>query len=72
MRAQHRPEAMATLQAVAHALGVIEGAAVEAELLKLYDAKIERTLMARGSRTFGTPLQKGWKRNMSTNVRSNQ
>jgi DTW domain-containing protein YfiP len=27
MRAQHRPEGMATLQAIAHGLGVIEGAA---------------------------------------------
>ena len=71
MRAQHRPEGMATLQAIAHALGIIEGAAVEAALLKLYDAKIERTLMAKGSRGLGAPLQKGQKRNMSTNVRSN-
>lgn len=72
MRAQHRPEGMATLQAVAHALGIIEGRLVEAALLKLYDAKIERTLMARGSRSLGTPLQKDQKHNMSTNVRSNQ
>jgi tRNA-uridine aminocarboxypropyltransferase len=49
LRAQHRPEGMATLQAIAHALGVIEGAGVEAALLKLYDAKIERTLMAKGT-----------------------
>ncbi len=48
LRAQHRPEGMATLQAIAHGLGVIEGARVEAELMKLYDAKIERTLMAKG------------------------
>jgi DTW domain-containing protein YfiP len=48
LRAQHRPEGMATLQAIAHALGVIEGTRVEAELMKLYDAKIERTLMAKG------------------------
>jgi DTW domain-containing protein YfiP len=49
LRAQHRPEGMATLQAIAHALGVIEGSGVEAALLKLYDAKIERTLMAKGT-----------------------
>lgn len=71
MRAQHRPEGMATLQAIAHALGVIEGASVEAALLKLYDAKIERTLMARGARSLGTLLQNGRNRIMSTNVRSN-
>jgi DTW domain-containing protein YfiP len=56
LRAQHRPEGMATLQAIAHGLGVIEGAGVEAELMRLYDAKIERTLMARGIRHRGVPL----------------
>jgi DTW domain-containing protein len=49
LRAQHRPEGMATLQAIACGLGVIEGQRVEAELMKLYDAKIERTLIARGT-----------------------
>jgi hypothetical protein len=39
---------MATLQAIAEALGVIEGDPVRAELMKLYDAKIERTLIGRG------------------------
>lgn len=48
LRAQHRPEGMATLQAVAHALGVIEGDLVKAQLLKLYDLRVERTLRARG------------------------
>ena len=48
LRAQHRPEGMATLQAIAHALGVIEGDLVKAQLLKLYDLRVERTLVARG------------------------
>src|SRR5262249_46848255 len=48
LRAQSRPERMATLQAIAHALGVIEGDPVQAELMKLYDTKIERTLIGRG------------------------
>lgn len=48
LRAQHRPEGMATLQAVAHGLGVIEGDLVKAQLLKLYDLRVERTLRARG------------------------
>jgi hypothetical protein len=39
---------MATLQAIAHALGVIEGASVRDQLMKLYHAKIERTLIGRG------------------------
>jgi len=48
LRAQSRPEGMATLQAIAHGLGVIEGELVGAELMKLYHAKIERTLTGRG------------------------
>jgi len=48
LRAQNRPEGMATLQAVAHALGVIEGDWVRAQLMQLYHAKIERTLRRRG------------------------
>jgi len=48
LRAQGRPEGMATLQAIAHGLGVIEGDRVRAQLMTLYQAKIERTLMGRG------------------------
>lgn len=48
LRIQHKPEGMATLQAIAHALGVIEGDAVKAQLMELYQAKVERTLMGRG------------------------
>jgi hypothetical protein len=39
---------MATLQAIAHGLGVIEGDLVKAQLMKLYQAKLERTLLGRG------------------------
>ena len=39
---------MATLQAIAHALGVIEGDLVKAQLMKLYDAKLEQTPIGRG------------------------
>lgn len=48
LRAQSRPERMATLQAIAHALGVIEGETVALKLMKLYHAKIEQTLIGRG------------------------
>lgn len=48
LRAQHRPEGMATLQAIAHALGVIEGDLVKAQLMKLYYARLERMLRGRG------------------------
>ena len=48
LRAQSRREGMATLQAIAYALGIIESELVQSQLMKLYQAKIERTLMARG------------------------
>jgi DTW domain-containing protein len=48
LRVQSKPERMATLQAIAHGLGIIEGDSVRAQLMKLYQAKIERTLRGRG------------------------
>jgi DTW domain-containing protein len=48
LRAQSKPERMATLQAIAQALGIIEGDLVRAQLMRLYRAKIDRTLKARG------------------------
>ncbi|WP_413288177.1 tRNA-uridine aminocarboxypropyltransferase [Bdellovibrio sp. HCB337] len=48
MRAESTEEGMATLQAIAHALGVIEGEDVKATLLKLYNAKLMATLKGRG------------------------
>ena len=48
LRAQHRREGMATLQAIAHGLGVIEGEVVKTQLMKLYHAKLEQTLLGRG------------------------
>lgn len=48
LRAQSRPEGMATLQAIAQGLGMIEGDLVGAQLMKLYHTKIERTLTGRG------------------------
>lgn len=48
MRAENTEEGMATLQAIAHALGIIEGDGVKDSLLKLYNAKLERTLQGRG------------------------
>ncbi len=48
LRAEHTPEGMATLQAIAYALGIIEGEHVRASLLKLYEAKLKNTLIGRG------------------------
>lgn len=41
---------MATLQAIALALGIIEGPEVKEKLMKLYQAKLEQTLMSRGKK----------------------
>ena len=48
LRNEHTAEGMATLQAIAHALGIIEGDAVKTELMKLYHAKLDQTLAGRG------------------------
>ena len=48
LRAETTPEGMATLQAIAHALGIIEGDAVRNALLELYHHKLHRTIESRG------------------------
>ncbi len=48
LRAETTPEGMATLQAIAHALGVIEGDEVKSALLELYRHKLHRTIESRG------------------------
>ncbi len=48
LRAETTDIGMATLQAVAHALGVIEGESVANDLLDLYKLKLKRTLQGRG------------------------
>lgn len=51
LRAESTREGMATLQAIAFAMGVIEGESVKSELLSLYKLKLERTLRGRGENT---------------------
>jgi DTW domain-containing protein YfiP len=48
MRAAIKPGRLATLEAVAHALGILEGPEVEAELLRVYRIMTERTLWTNG------------------------
>lgn len=50
LRAESRAEGMATLQAIACALRVLEGPAVGEALSRLYETKLERTLLGRGQR----------------------
>lgn len=58
LRAQHRPEGMATLQAIAHGLGVIEGDPVKVQLMQLYQAKLHRALVGRGLAMASAPVVK--------------
>lgn len=53
LRAQSRPERMATLQAIACALRIIEGDLIAAQLMKLYHSRVDRTLRARGLHWIG-------------------
>ena len=48
LRAQSRPERMATLQAIACALRIIEDDLVATRLMELYHSRVDRTLRARG------------------------
>lgn len=48
LRAEHTENGMSTLEAIAKALGVIEGEKASGPLLALYRAKLERTLAGRG------------------------
>lgn len=48
LRAETTAEGMATLQAIAHALRIIEGDEAFLPLIALYEAKLENTLRGRG------------------------
>ena len=48
LRAESSEFGMSTLEAIAHALGVIEGSFVEKKLMAVYQLKLERTLLGRG------------------------
>lgn len=49
LRAARRAEGLSTLEAVARALGVLEGRDVEAALLRVFRVMVDRTLWARGA-----------------------
>ncbi len=52
-RHHHRPEGVATLEAVARAFALLEGAEVEAGLLRVFATKVDRVLRARGQKVAG-------------------
>lgn len=51
LRKESTENGMATLQAMAYALGVIEGAEVQDQLLSLYSLKLNQTLIGRGQKS---------------------
>lgn len=51
LRAEHMSEGMATLEAIAHAMKIIEGVDVFQSLIGVYNAKLARTLQGRGLKT---------------------
>lgn len=50
LRKETTPEGMATLQAIAEALGLLESRTVRDQLMRVYDLKLTRTMKARGHR----------------------
>ncbi len=49
LRAPVRPSGLSTIEAVARALGVLDGPEIEAALLRVFHAMVDRTLWARGA-----------------------
>ena len=52
LRSETRPEGMATFEAIARALGVIEGPEVQAQMEAIFRIKVERTLWSRAKITL--------------------
>lgn len=48
LRTEHHPDGMATFEAIARAMGVIEGVAVREEMEKIFRVMVERVLWTRG------------------------
>lgn len=49
LRREPRPDGLATLEAIARALGIIEGPHAQAPLERLFQVMVERTMEARGT-----------------------
>ena len=49
LRHEARPGGLATAEAIARAFGLLEGPEVEAALLRVFRAMVERTLWSRGT-----------------------
>lgn len=51
LRKEHFPEGLSTLEAIAIALGIIEGPHIGDQLTQLYQAKLQATLTGRGAKS---------------------
>ncbi len=49
LRSEAHPEGLATIEAIARAMGILEGPEIQAALEKVFRAMVERTLWARGA-----------------------
>lgn len=59
LRRETKPEGLATLEAIARALGVLEAPAVEDALMAIFDVMVERTLRSRGAGEVARPVVPG-------------
>lgn len=50
MRTENTVSGMATLEAIAHALGVIEGEDIKTQILRVYERKLHETIKGRGQK----------------------
>jgi DTW domain-containing protein len=55
LRRETKAHGLATIEAIARALGVLESPDVEAALIAIFDEVVERTLRARGTPRVGAP-----------------
>jgi DTW domain-containing protein YfiP len=72
LRAEAHPKGLSTLEAIARALGILEGAHVQRELERVLTVMVERTLWARGTlptRDATQPLPEGAVRHAPTGPR---
>ncbi len=67
LRAEHTPEGMATLEAIAHALRIIEGENVYCDLMGFFNAKLERTLIGRGQKNAPVEYDRTYHRRVGFN-----
>jgi len=59
IRREHHPQGLATFEAIARAMGIIESPAVQAGMEKLFHLMVQRTLQSRGRPAAGEGVPDG-------------